>query len=328
MGKRLISICTNSSIVLISLLICISFLEIAARMIVDNGMHYHLEMWKYAVELKQISSNPRIGHEHVANGHARLMGVNVTTNSQGLRNDEVSIARTDAKKRILMLGDSVTMGWGVPQNQTVSKLLEQDLRDAGQDVEVINTGVGNYNTLQEVEYFFTHGINYKPDTVVLNYFINDAEPTPVYKSPNWIQKHSYAWVLLAGASDTFTRLFTTQPSWDEYYRGLYSDKLTGWSGVAFGFNRLADYCKQNSIRLIVVNYPELRQLKPYPFADINDRVRALATEKSVEYIDLLPSIENIEPATLWVTRPDPHPNANATPIFASAINDYLLRNKN
>ena len=56
-----------------------------------------------------------------------------------------------------MLGDSLAFGWGVPVEKTSSKQLEQMLINAGHDVEVINTGVGNYNTEMEVAYFLERG---------------------------------------------------------------------------------------------------------------------------------------------------------------------------
>ena len=45
-----------------TLALSLFIIEIFSRLILDNGMHYHLEMWKYAVRLKQISENPKLGH--------------------------------------------------------------------------------------------------------------------------------------------------------------------------------------------------------------------------------------------------------------------------
>ena len=42
-------------------------------------MHFDLEMWKYARELKQIAGDPALGHEHRPHTRARLMGVDVRT---------------------------------------------------------------------------------------------------------------------------------------------------------------------------------------------------------------------------------------------------------
>ena len=68
-------------------------------------------------------------------------------------------------------------------------------------------------------------------------------------------------------------------------------------------------------KLIVFNIPELRELKPYPFADVTAKVKAVVDAQGVTFVDLLPGVENLEPSTLWVTVPDPHPNANAMTAF-------------
>jgi hypothetical protein len=48
-------------------------------------MQYDLEMWKYARDVKQISPNRLLAHEHAQSRHIVLMGVDFQTNSKGLR---------------------------------------------------------------------------------------------------------------------------------------------------------------------------------------------------------------------------------------------------
>ena len=153
-------------------------------------MHYHLEMWKYAINLKQISKNPEIGHQHLPNKKIKLMGVDVETNNFGLRDDWIDKYPQEDVIRILMLGDSVTFGWGVESDKTISKRLENSLSlKLNRKVEVINAGVGNYNTSMQVEWFETVGLLFNPDIVLLNFFINDAEPTPAYKEISFLDKY-------------------------------------------------------------------------------------------------------------------------------------------
>ena len=42
------------------------------------------------------------------------------------------------------------------------------------------------------------------------------------------------------------------------------------------------------------------------------------------FVDLLPDVENMDPSTLWVTVPDPHPNGKADTAFADAMVKTLL----
>jgi len=311
-----------------SALLMAGFFELACRTVLDTGMQYHLEMWKYAVSLKRISSNPEIGHEHTPGARARLMGADVSINALGLRNDDVSSEKPEGTTRILMLGDSITFGWGVAQDETMSVHLAEALNAiAGERenaVEVINSGVGNYNTAMEVAYFMERGAALKPDIVVLNYFVNDAEPTPVYRDVPWLARHSYAYAVLGGAWDGFKRrLGGNEQDWRAYYAGLYGDGAPGWKKAQEKIAALAAFCRTQGIRLVMVNIPELRELQPYAFPDIEAKVQAVAEALGIEYVDLLSSVQGEEPSALWVTAPDPHPNARAQKLMAGRLAGYL-----
>ena len=184
--------CGNSVpllLVAVNLLGAALLAEIGIRAFADDGMQFDLEMWKYARDVKVISSDPLIGHEHAPNRKTKLMGVNFETNSQGLRDREFSFERTPGVLRIMMLGDSLTVGWGVNAEATFSKRLESLLNGNGTHAEVINAGAGNWNTIQEVQYFLTKGYKYRPDIIVLNYFLNDAEPVPHSRPPSFLMRH-------------------------------------------------------------------------------------------------------------------------------------------
>ena len=64
----------------------------------------------------------------------RLREFFVSTNSMGFRSPELE--KTKSKKRILCLGDSVTFGWGVQDEESYPSLLAKEL-----NAEVINAGV-------------------------------------------------------------------------------------------------------------------------------------------------------------------------------------------
>lgn len=300
--------------------------ELACRTVLNSGTQYHIEMWKYAVQLKRISANPEIGHEHVPGGQARLMGAEVSINKDGLRDREHPKVKEPGDVRIMMLGDSTMFGWGVGQDETIAKHVEQTLnKDAPSAfAEVINTGVGNYNTAMEVAYFLERGIAFKPDIVVLNYFINDAEPTPVYRDVPWFARHSYAYAVLGGAWDGFKRRTEGAQDYKAYYAGLYS--APGWERAQTAIAKLAETCRAQGIRLIVTQIPEMHELKPYAFPDVQQKVEAVAKANGAEYVDLLPAVENEDPASLWVTVPDPHPNARATKLMGEYLARYLAAN--
>jgi hypothetical protein len=70
----------------------------------------------------------------------RTRSYRLTTNSEGLRAPEIGPKRRGTT-RIIALGDSVTHGWGVEDDETYPARLQALLRERGHDVEVINAGV-------------------------------------------------------------------------------------------------------------------------------------------------------------------------------------------
>ena len=60
-------------------------------------------------------------------------------NSIGIRDRELSRERGDAY-RILAIGDSYTYGWGVASDETWPHLMENQLKEAGYNVELLNLG--------------------------------------------------------------------------------------------------------------------------------------------------------------------------------------------
>lgn len=298
--------------------------ELVARAM-DRGMNFDIEMWKYARDLKRVSSNPEIGHEHRPNGKGVYMGVPVQINSMGLRDREYPLARTKGVTRILMLGDSVTFGWGVKAEDTPSKLLEKSLNAglAKPGYEVINTGVGNYNTAMEVAYFLDRGRRYNPDIVILNYFINDAEITPKRKK-SVLTEHSQAAVMFASAIDKMQRTYFGKSDWRHYYSDLYAPDAEGWIKAKDSIQRLAEYCKHHGIKLMIVNYPELHQFRPYPFQRATESVRRAAHDNGAGFLDVYPALKDLKPETLWVSPDDAHPNQIANTRISNSIRDAVL----
>jgi len=286
---------------------------------VDDGMQFDLEMWRYARTLKRPSASPAIGHEHTPGTRAHLMGADVAISSQGLRDREFSLTPPPGRTRILMLGDSLTFGWGVEGHRTYSKRVEDMLLKSGRDVEVINTGVGNYNTEMEVAYFLERGAKFKPHYVVLNYFINDAEPTPRERS-NFLSRNSPAFVYFASRVDMAMRRVNAgeKKDWKSYYAGLYEGD-EGIGRVAAAVERLAKYCRENGIKLYLANQPELRNPAEYAFPQVDRMIEQIAAANQLRYIPLLPAVRDLQPESLWVTRPDPHPSALAHEAFAKEL---------
>ena len=137
-------------VVVISTILALSVFEIALRL--QNSYinpSYDIEMWRYSKELKQRSENDDISHIHVKNASAELQRVTITTNEIGARGAPLSQAGA-ADKSILFIGSSIVLGWGVPQQDTMSEQVKKLAGQDGQNWHVVNAGVGNYNAKRAI----------------------------------------------------------------------------------------------------------------------------------------------------------------------------------
>lgn len=306
---------------LVSLLLFLVLLEVTLQIYTRLAIYYDVEMSRYATEVKTKSDNPKIGHEHIPGAEAHLMGVDVEINSDGLRDEEYSVERNN-KYRIAVLGDSLTFGWGVEKEDTFEVLLESMLSEK-RPTEMINFGHGNYNTVQQVNLFRKKGLKYNPDKVVVFWFINDAEVTPVRSK--WtpvarLRSVTFLWSRVRGLL-TRSEAGTT---FESFYSDLYDDGQPGFEAMKDAFLELQGICEQRGIELQVVMLPELHDLVNYPFAEEYAKVRRFLERNAIPVVDLTDDFAGYEDAEeLWVARDDAHPNALAHRMIAEYSVDFL-----
>jgi hypothetical protein len=287
-----------------------------------------MEMWKYAVELKQPVANPELSFVHRPNSSAFLMGVPVAINSHGLRDREYPQAKPPGTYRIVMLGDSTCFGWGVPMDQTVAKILERGLNTGSlpsyRHFEVLNTGVGNYDTVQEVAHYENYDRAFHPDLVILEYFINDPEPVPSERHP-WLLGRSYLAAFAISRWDTLLEFAGLRPRWDQYYAGLYNDDRPGFQAAKRALAKLDVLTQADGVKLAVAILPELHRINSnYPFAREQQKIKDVLDARHVPVIDLIEGLRGHGPESgLWVTPQDPHPNGKANSLVAAQILNWI-----
>jgi hypothetical protein len=101
-------------------------------------------------------------------------------NSAGLRDEESSLSKPD----IIVLGDSLAMGWGVHQNETYSKIIESKL-----NLKVLNAAVASYGTYREMRLLNrldTSNLKY----LIIHYMTNDYEENKEFYEHNNVLKIS------------------------------------------------------------------------------------------------------------------------------------------
>jgi hypothetical protein len=111
----------------------------------------------------------------------------VTIDRLGLRvTKPIEAAKTPGTYRILCVGDSVTFGLFVNDEDSYPYLLQQRLDASGRRVEVLNAGIGGV-TIPDEAYYLEHvGLRLEPDLVILSFCGNDfaemsKRPEPFYE---------------------------------------------------------------------------------------------------------------------------------------------------
>jgi hypothetical protein len=141
----------------------------------------------------QLVPDPVRHHKLVPNAHAKFQQKDFSyvqrNNKFGLRGAEIDLDKPDATIRILMLGDSFTMGKGVEDDETFSHLLEQRLnqrtrscRSGGQKVEVLNAGVDSYTPLLGYLYLSNELADFSPDFIFYNLDNSDLVQEAAYRA--------------------------------------------------------------------------------------------------------------------------------------------------
>ncbi|MDR7543853.1 MAG: SGNH/GDSL hydrolase family protein [Armatimonadota bacterium] len=104
-------------------------------------------------------------------------GTRVQINAVGFRERDYALERTPGVARVLILGDSVTAGFEVPLSDVWHERLEAALSDANGTgrTEIIAAGVPGWSTDQQLLYYAHEGYKYRPDLVLLQFYLNDID---------------------------------------------------------------------------------------------------------------------------------------------------------
>lgn len=293
------------------------FLEIILRSCYPMISNYNMEMWRYARELKVPATGNDLPFEHAANKRSLLCGVEIKTNSLGLRAEKDYVLPKPAHtKRILVLGDSITMGWGVEFKDTYASRLEDLLnKNLSQHFEVINAGVGNYNSICELA-ALKKFINLEPDLIILGFYINDLERAPYLCKLSYLaKKYSFLYAFISARVINIKYNF----SYQKYYSMLYNDKKLR-QDAKDAIAEMIKISNSKSIPFVLTNIPELHNFKHYYFKEAQYFVQDIVKDHpEIIFIDFLEILKNKDAREFWISAQDPHPNPNLHSIIAEAV---------
>lgn len=213
-------------------------------------------------------------------------------NSDGMRDREHAIKKPAGTFRIVCLGDSVTVGHGVPMSQSYPYLLESFNAQMGLRVDVMNIAVSGWATLQEAVAYREIARKYKPDHVFLGFCLNDVaelhnnltEPPPALMQGILRRSALARWLVNAKGREVHS------------VRELFDNPETpavrdGWQRVAENLTRLRDDTLADGCGLSVLIFPFRFQVEPDPPEPIaQKRLFDLCQAGGIPCLDLRPAL--------------------------------------
>jgi hypothetical protein len=171
--------------------------------------------------------DPHVGLKGIPNKHGRavkrgIFDTPVAINSHGFRDREHGYDKPTGTRRIVLLGDSFIEALQVPFEQSVTPLLEENLRPATGPVELINLGLSGFGTGREYLMLREYGLRYHPDLVVLFFVGND-----ISDNSRRLQGKPFIPYPLPGPDGGLTRDAAGQPQFSSF-----ADRTSRLGGLA------------------------------------------------------------------------------------------------
>ncbi|QVK23655.1 hypothetical protein KHX94_02720 [Shewanella dokdonensis] len=270
------------NLLLMSLGIILALLagEGVVRVATMDQQNYVIEMWRYAKLLKEKSPDPEIGHQHLPNHSATLQNVIIQTNEFGMRGPRPD---SHAQHRVAIVGDSIALGWGISDQQSLRGQLAQRLPEK---FDVVNAGVGNMNMAQSVKLWSKINQKIKADTLIV-LVTPRATAKVITQEPGWFVKHSE----LAALALTFIKQLMSGEFGEQALLHGYQQQWQSEAGQAIltsAFNQLKHITQVHNARVIIASVPEMHDFNHYQFGFMEQETKRYAEQYGFTYIDLLP----------------------------------------
>jgi hypothetical protein len=179
-------------------------------------------------------------HHHVLSGRDIVIEVN----SLGLRYPELP-PKSPEEFRVLVLGDSITFGDFVLEDETWTRQMEALTAGRKKKFRFINAGLPGAGTAEELALFREIGERVKPDLVLVGMYLNDAQSGSLFFSKKlpgpWTKSRFLTWLF-----DRFQlldmRFFRNalpgeiDPNWREKFRAGRTLKSGDMFGTRDGFD--------------------------------------------------------------------------------------------
>jgi hypothetical protein len=361
-GHRVRVWLARTALVIVSLSVVFGIGELYARRLVADAFREAFAAREAARDSRLAGLPVLRTTREIAKPNTRgvYQGVLYRTNEQGFRGPARSPEAADGVTRILVTGDSVTMGNGVYEEETYSALLASRLSSGGlaaraQDrasadadsaamppptaFEVINLGIAGANIALSMDRL-ERGIDaYGADLLVYGFTINDIEG-PHYRGVPDVERAGRQEkqrgpfpgsrsILLRWISARIGVLGAPRSHRDTWYAQEfienYDNNEPAVAALLAGFDRFASIARERGLCGHVLIHTHLSELgETHAFLPIYSRIAEAARQRGLGVVESWPAFRGLDASALWVSPFNPHPGPRAHGILADALAASLI----
>jgi len=163
--------------VVLALAVFIGLFEMTASYHYDSWKAEFAESGNWYGKLAMPSNNEILKWEYRPDSAGQVMGVAIQTNKHGFRDRNHPYVKNRGDLRIAFVGDSVTLGIGVEEDDTFVRVFEREARArlSSDNVEAMSYAVDGYNAIQALELVRDRVLSFAPDIVVYVMCMNDFD---------------------------------------------------------------------------------------------------------------------------------------------------------
>jgi hypothetical protein len=253
--------------------------------------------------------------ELIPGWQGEFAGAAISVNRWGMRDRDRTLAKSPGTFRIALVGSSPVMGYGVGDDETFARLLEEGLnarpnRQAAQ-YEVLNFGAGSYFPIHRRVQIERTVLQFRPDLIL--YFAHQDE---LFGSVQWVSRAVSRRIDLEDSclDDVIRRCGITRETPDGVIYARLSQQLI--PVLSCIDQRIAQSCRTAATDLVWVYLP----MPGVEDARINPRLLAkLAGDAGIKVLDLTDWSTGFAPTETTLSDGDHHPSALGHRLIAERL---------
>ncbi len=272
------------------------------------------------------------------NYESRFFGQPFATSSEGLHDREYDLDKPANVYRIILLGSSIDMGWGVATPDTYENLLEDWLnaeagrRGISRRFEVLNFAVPAYGPVQRYEVFHRKALAYHPDFVLFSSTMIDPRLVEIHlggliKNKVDLKYDFFKQAVSAAGIDIDREQASGWANLNHQAAFKAKVKQNHWTFADAVLQTLAADCRSLGLPIACLLVPRASR------DDASDaraltvaRQNGISARHAIPFIDLSATFDALGASTVEIAPGDDHPNALGHRLLFEKLEQALLAN--